>query len=825
MNANPFIKPEVGEQSANYVSQYVPLPFEMMQKKADIMQKELDLNNAKGAAAMGMLKVDAISQKEKEVVDARLKGYEDRVRAASTITNPSEQSEVLNALGEEIHADLTRGDLAHVQARYNEFYGKGGYSEKADKFEEKYGAGDLAKAYKARTLADYEATVDPKDLSKSYLNPYPMNKAVDPVEVLMPKAAAIRAVATSILGPASTLQHDKIHGQFLKYIDGKRTVVSESDINKVFNAIADINPELSSHWSGNVKGLMGDEEYQRQRKATLAALVGMYEVDNTEWNRDEKHFSDPVDEAARKKKLEEEDIDVTSTTGTKGQVPEKDMFLGAKGDNMKKYYTLKTTLASNTKEELAKAYRSTLKIKTNSISDAQVDKGILETLRANGLIDPSQKDVSSDTYEQFMRSLADGTIKKVLGPNGIDIFNNNRTAFLNLKNKAIMNVNKAQIAEKQFEAAALDAGFTEKDVKDLHKANEYADLTSQTRELLLATGSKKLAIFASDLDPLFGDETLAMKVQGNDILKSLLNNPEVKANKRLFSKVKDLEASYVAKNRMKNEGKKDLINQKLDDMTDSHGYNETNYDHVQMLIPGEKTYRSVSIPNVLGSVFKAKGKNLLDQAQGLDLEGKPTNITSIVNSTYGQKLKDGTIPKGLDAAGEVAAKNQIKDDMIKTAYLSGTKTEDGYHQIILSTGTHSIHVPVTFGSEASPKGGFNIGVNIHPDFSDNINLETRINNLVKTGIKDLPLGADDAVTLRLNNMSDTPFNKNGTVTDGAFQVHIDLNKFERGTKGQQRFLTGKAAAAFIKEYDKRFTNLSQQEADKFVKEYLDKYPE
>jgi hypothetical protein len=470
MNANPFIKPEVGEQAHTYISQYVPLPFEMMQKRAEGKQKVYDANQAALGGLMGMLKVDTLTAPERERANEIIGGFEKRIRDYST--GDLSDTQGLADLATEIHENMTRGELAHYQSQYNVIFGKDGYNDQIKKREEKGDiSGNLGSKLLNHTINEYASKFDPKNPTANKVSPYNINNQVNIIDEVQKQAGKIQAQSKEWFGDVKNVEYNIDTHQFLEYTTHGTRVIDPKTIRTVFDGVLETNPALKDHMQSNIRGLEGEEAYEHQKALALAAVLGINTVQDT---KDERHMTSYArgTDANGKPYKENADLGVQFSNAVV-DVKAKDMFLGdPNAKQLDKYGELKADATQNLKASFATSFKSTMGLNSTPQTDV-INSAIVRTMHAHKMF-TKQSATSVDMEEAFMHGIADGTITKVYDANGNDIYRSNKPAFTELKRKAETYHNQVEMADFQMKRAYRNAGITDKDIPAIELASRVS---------------------------------------------------------------------------------------------------------------------------------------------------------------------------------------------------------------------------------------------------------------------------------------------------------------------------------------------------------------
>ena len=127
MAITEFHKPQKVQHQQSYVDQYVPMPFEIMQKAAQNRQDVADKNELQAEASissildMQAIDHEALGGNQNQMKNERIQEYENKLEniVSSYNGDMSLASKDIRKLAREIHSDKTRGDLAHWQGNYD----------------------------------------------------------------------------------------------------------------------------------------------------------------------------------------------------------------------------------------------------------------------------------------------------------------------------------------------------------------------------------------------------------------------------------------------------------------------------------------------------------------------------------------------------------------------------------------------------------------------------------------------------------------------------------------------------------------------------------
>jgi hypothetical protein len=826
MNANPFIKPEVGQQSANYVSQYVPLPFEMMQKKADIMQKELDLNNAKGAAVMGMLKVQGLGPKAQAYANEELSKIEDQIRQVSSIGDPGAQSEALNQLGEEVHTRLTRGDLAHIQAQHDAVYGKDQYADQVEKDRTRdHITGELARDYMGHTLAEYDKNFDPKNPTKTRVNPYTINKAVNIEKELQPLLAQIQRKVTENFGDTKNVTYDATNHQFLEYVNSKYEVIPKERIDNITKGLIKNNELIQNHLRGNVAGLYGEDAAKNAVDLAVANLAGINIVNDEKHTLNRAGYAFDKDPNGRSIKPNE-DLGLSFNNSYVGST-DKEGFLGDPNANQfDKFGEVKGLASQNLVSAFTDSFRSTMNL--NSRPDADVvNASIIKTMQANGL--STDKQMSATMQDQFMEGLATGKIKTIVNANGTDIYKNNKPAFIELKRKAEFHHNQVEMANLQMERAFTNAGIPESAKSSLKTASRADYDNDRVVSLIKSEHSKKT--FDGFKPKELGYTGLRIKgilkatVAGNinelrlEDVNMLLSYPALKAKSpALYESLNRLKVSKTAQEKTK--PIVDKLNRELQTMAKTQETaKESQLSRVALVHPVTGKTESVDFSSILSNELEKHEGSLSGKVGTLSSPDEDGNFSLGFNDFVMRAAEKMPAYAKADDAGKTALINSLTKKITAGVKLSGTKDKDGNHQVIFDYGGQQLHIPVAFGTGAVPENGFKISRTLDPSYSAMINTETTVGDALRNRMIYTPLGDINNGVQLYTNSGNSTLQSDGTLSDGV-DVRLDLGKYG-GAKGRLHVIPrGEALTKFINNYNLVLEHEGSQEAKAYVQRWL-----
>ncbi len=817
MNANPFIKPEVGQQAHTYISQYVPLPFEMMQKKADSMQKVLDSNKMAAGTLQGMMKVNTILPEEKQIVDQRLGDYEKEMRDISQISNPSEQSARIADLTGRLHEDLTRGDLAHFQAQYDKMYGKGAYSDQADEYAKQYGAGTLSQQFKAKTIENYRKQFDPKNPTKTQLNPYPMNKPVWLEKEIQPLAGQIQREINEKVGPTGSLTMDGITGNFIRTVGNKTEVIPNTKISEIVKGLIRTNPEIQSHLNYNVEGIYGNDERRYLESLAVANLMGINVVNNRKDTESLDRYTNPVG-ADGKPPKDPNDLNPSFTTPYVRTPSNKEFLNDPNEDQLELYGAVRANSVQNMKVSFTTSYKSTLGGKSQP-SAAAVESSILKTLQNAGLAKGATS-LTPELQENFMRGIADGSIKSIVDARGVDVYKNNKPMFIELKRQAEMHVNKIEMADLQFQQAMKNLGIPDEQkpliklaarAKDdairaetVFKANieKIKNDASWTKFIRFKPGMGSLSESVEDMD--LSTVTTILDSYG-DTLKKF---PTVKKS------LERLKESRAAEEKVKSNMTR--LGRELKVMAEGkHTAQESLLTTIKVTNPKGGEPIKVNFSDAMSDIIKAHQGSFSGMI-GVASNGQEMSFNDFINSAV-TKMPGYA---GEDEKGRAAMTKQFINTLATGSKLSGTKDVDGNHQVVFEYGGETLHIPVTFGATPAPEKGFKINKSLDPAYSSMINTETTVNDALTNKMDYTPLGLmSNGVRLETNTGVSLLDVQGDIVPDGAV-VKIDRGSY--GGKANTFFVVPKSLVpSFVHDYNVILENKGSQAAKAWTQTFLE----
>ncbi len=817
MNTNPFIKPEVGQQAHTYVSQYVPLPFEMMQKKADIMQKDLDLNNAKGGAIMGMLKVKGLGPKAQAYADAELSKIEDQIRQVSSIGDPTAQSEALNQLGEEVHTRLTRGDLGHIQSQYDAVYGKDQYADQIKKDADRdHITGVLARDYMGRTLSEYDQNFDPKNPTKVKVNPYIINKNVWLEKELQPFAAQIQKKVTETLGPVGSLTYDGITGNFIKNYGHKTEVIPYEYVANIAKGLIGSSPDIQNHLKYNVENLYGLDARKFLESSAIANIAGINTVNNEMSKTTLDRYTNPVGADGRPPK-DPNDLNPSFTTPYVRLNPEDSFLNNPDGDQLKLFGEVTSDAIHNMKVSFTDSYKATLNTK-NKPSAANIESSIVKTLHGAGLF-KGVTTLNPAMEEEFMKKVADGSIKTIYDANGVDVYKNNKPAFIELKRKAESYSNQIEMAELKMQQAMENVGIPDSQ-KPLIKLASRAGGDAIRAENVFKANLEKIKKDASwtpfvNFKPGMG--SLEDQVENMDLstVNTILDHYKETLNK--FPTVKKsllaLKESRTAE--MKVKGNMDKLQTELKVMAEGqHTAQESLLTTIKVVNPKGGESIKVNFSDAMADIVNNHQGSFASMS-GVGGDGTVSKFTDFINKAV-TKMPEY---KTADEKAIVGLTARLTKTIATGAKLSGTKDRDGNYQVVFEYGGETLHIPVSFGTSAAPLGGFKINKTLDPAYSSNINAETDVNDALTNKASFTPLGLmSNGVRLETNTGISLLDSHGELVPDGC-TVKIDRSAYKEGGKGF--FVIPKTMVPnFVRDYQIIRENKGSQAAKEWVAKFL-----
>ena len=817
MNANPFIKPEVGQQAHTYISQYVPLPFEMMQKRAEGKQKVYDANQAAIGGLMGMLKVDTLTEPERQLANEKIGSYEKRLRDLST--GDLSNSQDLADLASEIHEDMTRGELAHYQSQYNKVFGKEGYADQIKKREEKGDiTGDLGSLLLSHTINEYASKFDPKNPTKNTVSPYNINKEVDPIKRVQEQAGKIQAQSKEWFGDIKNVEYNIDTHQFLEYTSTGTRVVPPEKVSTVFNAMMKTDPELRAHMESNIYGLKGKEEYEKQMGEALAAVLGINVINDKKEQRHLTSYARGVD-ANGKPYKENADLGIQFSNPVVA-VNAKDMFLGdPNAKQLDKYGELKADATQNLKASFATSFKSTMGLNSTPQTDV-INSSIVRTMHAHKMF-TKQSATSADMEEAFMHGIADGTITKVYDANGNDIYRNNKPAFIELKRKAETYHNQVEMANLQMKRAYRNAGITDKDMPTIELASRVSSDAEAVSNIFSANLDKLLKSY-----PIHGIlmRSVAKGVapttaQAEQLLK-IIPNGSYPTVRKLLTQLKE---STTAATKTEHLTKK--IEAELQTMAKTQETaQESQLSRVSLIDPKTNKVQSVNFTDILSEELTRHAGSLSSKTGTLSSPKEDGTNTMSFNEFIEFAAKSAPGYKEGDADKRDAIYNTVKKEIIGGVKLSGTKGKDGYYQSIFDYGGQQLHIPTAFGSGTTPENGFKINRTLGAEFASNIDAETSVADAIQSKMIFKPLGVIENGVALYGNSGNSMMKSDGTLAENL-DIRIDLSKYvaaeyKNAYKDKNHVIPQGSVHEFVSKYNLIQAQSGSQVAKEFVRRYL-----
>lgn len=370
MAINEYMQPVRDTFQQDYVSQYVPLPFEQMQKAVNIKQKQYDDTVAMADAMKNQLMkvkarpgIEGQAGVDEIARDEIISSYENRLNeiAENVGGDYSKATEAVRGLAQEAHADLTRGTLGRINQealKYEDYVKRG---QEAD-IRDNVVYGNLQK-----NKQDYETAGGALN-NASAGNLQWSEDIADFTEVLRPLAKDIKAKLKA--GSTKATPDSGIPGHYM-VIDGKHTWLTEEDIINTLTYAARGNQKLQASMQQALRGGIEDNV------ALQDAMTGLGMAFDQDDKESKSRFFDDPDYKGRAERMQKYADNNTFVESTASTVAKKSVntAITTYKTNSEQLEHLEKKILDNTATDQQKAEYINLK-NANNINKTIINKSV-----------------------------------------------------------------------------------------------------------------------------------------------------------------------------------------------------------------------------------------------------------------------------------------------------------------------------------------------------------------------------------------------------------------------------------------------------------------